>query len=89
MTARPWARQPNPSRRGARQHAEIQADLPEVMRRLVAAGYPPTELRPDASRLGLTRLQRQLREATEVSPQVAQDDFIQRVRKHLHRLLDH
>ena len=67
---------------------QLRQDLPIVVERLAAYGVRTTAV-PTPSRQNLTRLQRELRDATEMSPQVAQDLFLQQFRKHLNLLLDH
>ncbi len=68
--------------------AQLRQDLPTVVERMNAYGVRITAV-PTPSRQNLTRLQRELRDATEVSPQVAQDLFLQQFRKHMHLLLEH
>ena len=90
-TTHGWARRArvtNP-RKDRPEREQLERDIPEVHRRidLYFPQHPPPRF--DASRMGLTRMQRVLRELTETSPQVAADNFIQQFRKYLHRLLDH
>ena len=90
---RPWARRAralNPAPTAAHREAtQLRADIPEALRRMTLHGHPTGLRAQDLSRLALTRLQTQLRTATEISPAVAQDEFLQQFRKHLHLLLDH
>ena len=90
---RRWARRAravNPRHAERQESAQLQADLPMVLQRMtVHLGVAPMVSPSDLSRSSLTRLQRELRDATEVSPGVAQDVFLQQFRKHLHLLLDH
>ena len=67
---------------------QLRQDLPTVVERMSAYGIRIAPVVP-ASRQNLTRLQRELRDATEAYPQVAQDLFLQQFRKHVHLLLDH
>ena len=67
---------------------QLRQDLPTVVERLSSYGVRTSPVLTP-SRQNLTRLQRELRDITEQSPQVAQDLFLQQFRKHLHLLLDH
>lgn len=72
-----------------REVVQLRADVPVVLRRLAIHGQQSTVTASDLSRMALTRLQTELRESTEISVAVAQDEFLQQFRKHLHLLLDH
>ncbi len=67
----------------------VREQLPIVATRMRHYRIPTQILSGPVTRLTLTRLQRELRDATEVSPGVASDTFLQRFRKALHLLLDH
>jgi hypothetical protein len=70
---------------------QLEADLPHVIYRMEGHGFPvelPGDL-PVLSRQALTSVQRQLADGTEMSADVARDEFLQQFRKHLHLLLDH
>jgi len=91
VRVRPWARRAkavNPAARAPqRELIQLRADLPLVQQRMWIHGFPIGDA--DLSRSALTKLQRELRDATETSQTVAADDFLQQFRKHLHLLLDH
>ena len=89
---RRWARRAravNPRHSEREESSQLRADLPVVVQRMAMHGAGMTVSPGDLSRPSLTRLQRELRDATEMSPRVAQDAFLQQFRKHLHLLLDH
>ena len=89
---RKWARRAravNPRHPEREESAQLRVDLPGVVQRMAMHGAPLTVSPADLSRNSLTRLQRELRDATEMSTSVAQDAFLQQFRKHLHLLLDH
>lgn len=92
VVRRRWARraQAKPPHANAknREQEQLRADLPQLMQQVVALGGSVSMV-TRISRQSLTRLQRELRDATESNPQIADDLFIQQFRKHLHLLLDH
>lgn len=89
---RKWARRAravNPRHAERQESAQLRTDLPIVVKRMTLHGAQPSVSAADLSRNSLMRLQRELRDATEMSAGVAQDAFLQQFRKHLHLLLDH
>lgn len=89
---RRWARRAravNPRHPEREESAQLRSDLPGVVQRMAMHGVPTAVSPDDLTRSSLTRLQRELRDATEMSHGVAQDAFLQQFRKHLHLLLDH
>lgn len=93
VSVRPWSRVAKTGRThgaGVRELVRLQQDLVVVRQRLAQYGRRLSSAGAEGiTRIALTRLQRELREATEENPDAAGDNLIQEVRKYLHLLLDH
>jgi hypothetical protein len=69
--------------------AQIERDLPKVYQILGQLSGTERPLPGAINRLELTQLQQELAQLTAANPIVADDEFLQKVRRQLHLLLDH